>query len=172
MAGIEAMWNAGAVLAVGGVVLEETLLIGGKQVVIKTLSKKEYKKILDQALKEKVNGYKVLTSEGGSSSRLAQYGDEFGKMGTYVENPNIKVDWSQYASHGAERMQQRGMTQEMIENIIENGKVLSQSGGNKFAYITKEGVAVVSKEGKLITGWTNANFDESMIGILSKLYGE
>lgn len=64
------------------------------------------------------------------------------------------------------------MSQEMIENIIENGKVLSQSGGNKFAYITKEGVAVVSKEGKLITGWTNADFDESMISIVSKLLGE
>ena len=31
-----------------------------------------------------------------------------GKMGTYVENPNIKVDWTQCAEHAAERMQQRG----------------------------------------------------------------
>ena len=65
MAGIKAMLDAGAVLDVGGVVLEETLLIGGKQVVIKTLSKKEYQKVLDQALKEK-NGYKVITSESGT----------------------------------------------------------------------------------------------------------
>ena len=70
MAGIEAMWNARAVLAVRGAVLEETLLIGGKQVVTKTLSKKEYQKVLDQALKEKVNGYKIITSESGSKKNI------------------------------------------------------------------------------------------------------
>lgn len=103
---------------------------------------------------------------------MAQYGDDFGKMGTYVENPNIKVDWTQYAEHAAERMQQRGMTQEMVNNIVENGKVLSQNNGNKFAYITQEGVAIVSKEGKLITAWSSAEFDSSMLEIISKLFGE
>ena len=109
--------------------------------------------------------------EGGTSS-LAKYGDDFGKMGTYVENPNIKVDWTQYAEHAAERMQQRGMTQELVENIVENGKVLSQNNGSKYAYITQEGVAVVSNEGKLITAWTSADFDDNMKEIVKKLFGE
>ena len=109
--------------------------------------------------------------ESGTST-LAQYGDDFGKMGTYVENPNIKVDWTQYAEHAAERMQQREMTQEIVNNIVENGKVLSQNNGNKFAYITQEGVAIVSKEGKLITAWSSADFDSSMLEIISKLFGE
>ena len=109
----------------------------------------------------------------GGTSTLAQYGDDFGKIGTYIENPNIKVDWTQYAEHAAERMQQRGMTQEMVNNIVENGKVLSQNNGNKFAYyITQEGVAIVSKEGKLIIAWSSADFDSSMLEIISKLFGE
>lgn len=108
----------------------------------------------------------------GSTSTLAQYGNDFGKMGTYVENPNIKVDWTQYAEHAAERMQQRGMTQEMVNYIVENGKVLSQNNGNKFAYITQEGVLIISKEGKLITAWSNADFDSSMLEIINKLFGE
>lgn len=114
----------------------------------------------------------VKTVKKGGTSTLAQYGDDFGKMGTYVENPNIKVDWTQYAEHAAERMQQRGMTQEMVNNIVENGKVLSQNNGNKFAYITQEGVAIVSKEGKLITAWSSTDFDSSMSEIISKLFGE
>ena len=93
-------------------------------------------------------------------------------MGTYVENPNIKVDWTQYAEHAADRMQQRGMTQELVENIVENGKVLSQNNGSKYAYITQEGVAVVSNEGKLITAWTSADFDDNMKEIVKKLFGE
>lgn len=111
-------------------------------------------------------------NDASGTSTLAQYGDDFGKMGTYVENPNIKVDWTQYAEHAAERMQQRGMTQEIVNNIVENGKVLSQNNGNKFAYITQEGVAIVSKEGKLITAWSSADFDSSMLEIISKLFGE
>ena len=110
-------------------------------------------------------------SKGGTSI-LAQYGDDFGKMVTYVANPNIKVDWTQYAEHAAERMQQRGMTQEMVNNIVKNGKVLSQNNGNKFAYITQEGVAIVSKEGKLITAWSSEDFDSSMLEIISKLFGK
>ena len=123
-------------------------------------------------------GRVVQRFKGGSNtikwgtSTLAKYGDDFGKMGTYIENPNIKVDWTQYAEHAAERMQQRGMTQEMINNIVENGKVLSQNNGNKFAYITQEGVAIVSKEGKLITAWSSTDFDSSMLEVISKLFGE
>ena len=69
-------------------------------------------------------------------------------------------------------MQQRGMTRELIDHIVENGKVLSQNGGNKYVYVTQEGVAVVSKEGKLITGWTSSDYDEAMIEIVNKLFGE
>lgn len=47
-------------------------------------------------------------------------------MGTYVENPNIKVNWTQYAEHAAERMQQRGMTQELVNNIVENGEIVER----------------------------------------------
>ena len=102
---------------------------------------------VDEAVEAVGKGSKKTVCKSGTST-LAQYGDDFGKVGTYVENPNIKVDWTQYAEHAAERMQQRGMTQEIVNNIVENGKVLLQNNGNKFAYITQEGVAIVSKEGK------------------------
>lgn len=68
-------------------------------------------------------------------------------------------------------MQQRGMTQDKINNIVENGKVLSQDNGNKFAYITKKGVVIVSKDGKLITTWSSADFDGNMLEIIKILFG-
>ena len=40
----------------------------------------------------------------------------------------------------------------MVNNIVENDKVLSQNNGNKFAYITREG--------KLITAWSRGKRDE------------
>lgn len=50
--------------------------------------------------------------------------------------------------------------------------MLSQNNGNKFAYITQEGVAIVSKEGKLITAWSNADFESSMLEIVRRLFGK
>ena len=55
---------------------------------------------------------------------------------------------------------------------MNNGKVLSQNGGNKFAYITQDGVAIVSKDRKLITARGKSNFDENMLDVISKLFGE
>ena len=69
-------------------------------------------------------------------------------------------------------MNQRGITSAMIEDFVNKGKVLSQDNGNRFAYITKDGVAVVSKDGKLITAWTSANFDSNMSKIVKSLFGE
>lgn len=103
---------------------------------------------------------------------IAQYGDDFGKMGVYTKNPGVKVDWSQYAEHGFEKMTERGLTKNMIESIVQDGKVITQNGGSKFAYITQEGVAVVSKEGKLITAWGKNNFDTNMSEIVTKLFGK
>ena len=50
--------------------------------------------------------------------------------------------------------------------------MLSQNNGNKFAYITQEGGAIVSKEGKLITAWSNADFESSMLEIVRRLFGK
>lgn len=93
-------------------------------------------------------------------------------MGKYVENPNLKVDWDAFAEHGWQRMEKRGVTQDMVESWVQNGKTLSQNGGDKFAFVTQEGVAVVSKEGKLITTWGADNFDDAMKLIVEQLHGK
>lgn len=103
---------------------------------------------------------------------IAQYGDNLGKMGTYVESPNIKVDWSQYAEHGTTQMINRGITKEMVDYYVANGKALMQTNGAKYAFVTQEGVAVVTKEGKLVTTWSSKDFDEAMLWIIKKLFGE
>lgn len=112
--------------------------------------------------------------DGNDDSSLApaQYGDDFGKMGTYVKKPDIKIDWTQITQHAIERLQQRGITQEMVNNFVENGKALSQDNGSRFAFVTKEGVAIVSEAGKLITAWSSEDFDDNMWEIIKKLFGE
>ncbi|WP_368265213.1 hypothetical protein [Enterococcus innesii] len=42
--------------------------------------------------------------EKASGAEIVKYGEDFGKMGIYVEHPNIKVDWSKHSIHGLERL--------------------------------------------------------------------
>ena len=57
-----------------------------------------------------------------------------------------------------ERMQQRGVSRKDVEYFIKNGKVLKQAG-EKYAYITEKGMAVLSEKGILITTYSSAYYD-------------
>ena len=115
-------------------------------------------------------GGKPSPGNSDSTGGTAKLGDSMGMMGEYVDNPGIKVDWSQYAEHGFERLTQRGMSKELVNSIVENGKALSQNNGTKFAFVTKRGVVVVSKNGKLITAWPSSYFNDAMIEIIESLF--
>ncbi|MFZ5596788.1 MAG: RHS repeat domain-containing protein [Bacillota bacterium] len=110
----------------------------------------------------------AVTKGAGNAARI---GENFGKLGTLVENPGIKVNWNTFAEHGFERMAQRGVTTDMVETWVANGKALSQ-GGNKFLFVSKEGAAVVTKDGKLVTTYSANDFDANMVNFVKKLYGD
>ncbi|EHT4840105.1 LXG domain-containing protein [Listeria monocytogenes] len=101
-----------------------------------------------------------------------EVGTDFGKIGKLVNHPNIKINWSEYAEHGMSRLKQRGLSKSQVDDFVEHGKVLSQNEGEKFAFITEDSVAIVSKDGKLVTAWGKKDFDEGMKKIIEKLYGK
>lgn len=101
-----------------------------------------------------------------------EVGTDFGKIGKLVNHPNIKINWSEHSEHGMSRLKQRGLSKSQVDDFVERGKALSQNGGEKFAFITENGVAIVSKDGKLVTAWGKKEFDEGMEKIIEKLYGK
>ncbi|HAK1387797.1 TPA: hypothetical protein H1101_000507, partial [Listeria monocytogenes] len=98
-----------------------------------------------------------------------EVGTDFGKIGKLVNHPNIKINWSEHSEHGMSRLKQRGLSKSQVDDFVERGKALSQNGGEKFAFITENGVAIVSKDGKLVTAWGKKDFDEGMEKIIEKL---
>ncbi|EGT2112702.1 hypothetical protein I2K96_000875 [Listeria monocytogenes] len=101
-----------------------------------------------------------------------EVGTDFGKIGKLVNHPNIKINWSEHSEHGMSRLKQRGLSKSQVDDFVGRGKALSQNGGEKFAFITENGVAIVSKDGKLVTAWGKKDFDEGMEKIIEKLYGK
>ncbi len=116
-----------------------------------------------------VTGWTVGSISGASAAPKPKFGDTFGKYGTYVKNPKIKVDWSRTTMHGAQRMTERNMTRQLVEKVVSSGKVFSQAEGSKFLFLSKEGAVVLSKSGELITTYSSANFTEDIIALLKLL---
>ena len=106
-----------------------------------------------------------------ASSAGVPLGTEFGKLGTLVQNPNITVNWSITTTHGMQRMAERGVTQSMVEQWVQTGKVLGQAG-DKFLYITQQGAAVVNRAGQVITAYSSELFDSNMLDVVRHLFGE
>ena len=99
----------------------------------------------------------------------AVIGTNFGKLGTLISNPGISINWASTTMHAANKMAERGVTRQMVESWVANGKVLQQSA-DKFVYICQEGVAVITSAGKLITAYGANYFDGAMMKIIDKLF--
>ncbi len=114
-------------------------------------------------------GFAIGGAIGASAYSLA-LGTNFGKMGTVVEHPGIKVNWSKSMIHGPERMFQRGVTKRVVNSTVRRGIALSQAGG-KFAFVTQKAVVVVSSSGVLITTYGKVFYDAGMLEIIKVLFG-
>ncbi|PWI57791.1 hypothetical protein BM613_07320 [Sulfoacidibacillus thermotolerans] len=88
-----------------------------------------------------------------------------------VKNPGVKVDWSNVSDHGMQRLEQRGVSEAEVNSWVKNGKALEQNGGSKWLYVTKQGAAVVAKDGTLVTVIPAANYDANMWSTVTRLFG-
>ena len=118
---------------------------------------------------EKLPEAKLVNSEKILKCQI-KYGESVGRMGKYTPNPGINVSWEHYSEHGLERLRQRGMTKETVESIIKNGKTLEQIADKKYAFVSPEGVVILTSEGKLITAWPEELFDDAMNEIIKILF--
>ncbi len=108
----------------------------------------------------------------GGSGGTAKIGESFGKSGTLVKNPGIKIDWSKVTDHGLKRMDERGVTKKNVASWVKNGKALEQAGGNKHLFFTKEGAVVVAKDGTLVTAIPVSKYDNAYKELSLKLFGD
>ena len=112
----------------------------------------------------------VIGGVVGASAYSSALGTNFGKMGTVVKHPGIKVNWSQSMIHGPEQMIKRGVTKRVVNSTVRKGIALSQAGG-KFAFVTQKAVAVVSSSGVLITTYGKNFYDAGILEIIKVLFG-
>ena len=107
-----------------------------------------------------------LTSEGAGTV-ASNLGKSYGKFGTVVENPGVKI--TGFSGHAVNQAITREVTTNVIQNTVKNPvAVLSQRGGNSFAYVSNEAVVVVKNTGEIITSYGKSNFDATVQQVLKE----
>jgi hypothetical protein len=90
-------------------------------------------------------------------------GQNFGKLGTIVEKPAIKIE--NVNKHYVNQKITRDVSSNVVKNTIDNPKVVLEQA-NGYLYLTDTTAVVISKAGKLITTYGKNNFDDSIINVL------
>ncbi|MBA3948198.1 MAG: RHS repeat-associated core domain-containing protein, partial [Herpetosiphonaceae bacterium] len=113
-------------------------------------------------------GLAWLAEQLGEEVSSVPIGTDFGKLGTLVEDPGITRTFIN--SYAAGRLAQRGITVEDLDAWANlPTKVLSQSGGQKFLYITAQGAWVLDTAGRLVTAYSRADFDSNVLNVAKAL---
>ncbi|ANE46719.1 hypothetical protein SY83_11045 [Paenibacillus swuensis] len=68
-------------------------------------------------------------------------------------------------------MNERGVTKEMVESRVKNGKALSQNNGSKHLFFTDEGAAVIANDGTLVTVIPKSKYDDAYKALSESLFG-
>lgn len=97
---------------------------------------------------------------------------DLGKFGNVVDVDDLDVDWELSSIHAFEKMESRNIGKTLVEDIIKNGKSVEQIPNEKYAYVSPKGVVILRKDGKLITTWSEKDFDDNMKNIVKKLFGD
>ncbi|MFS0724193.1 polymorphic toxin-type HINT domain-containing protein [Paenibacillus sp. 1P07SE] len=141
----------------------------GKELAIEKIEvKKEHTTVYNFMVKD-FHTY-FVSNLGIWTHNACSIGTDFGKQGILANNPGIKVNWGNKTKHGFDRMLERGVTTDMVNDWVRTGKALSQDGGKKFLFVTKDGAAVVAKDGTLVTVMHKHDFDEKMQSLVNTLY--
>jgi RHS repeat-associated protein len=113
-----------------------------------------------------VVGVEAITARGAA----ALVGRSFGRLGTIVQNPGIVIrgfDGSKVAGHAINQIINRGVTPELIRATVANPIVVLQQGGNRFLYLTEQAAVVITREGQVVTAWTQREFLPGVLEVLS-----
>ncbi len=94
-------------------------------------------------------------------------GTKVGRLGKLIKNtkPQIKG----LTKHGLKRIQERGISKKLAQEIVKKGYAVAQNNG-KVLYFTKKGVVVLNKAGEIVTAYSAKYFDTAMQGIIKLFF--
>jgi hypothetical protein len=110
----------------------------------------------------------ILGKSSNKVTNTLKVGDKVGNFGVLVGKPNLQ--WLSSRTHALNRMKEQGLTDLQVKSWIQNGKVIQQDA-NTYMYVTKEGVAILNKDGVLQTVYSQDKFQDPIKQAITQLFG-
>lgn len=107
-------------------------------------------------------GKKMLAKAAVESGM--RVGQNFGKLGTIVENPGIGL--TSFSKHGLNQAITRGVNPSTISNTVKNPVVVLQQSRGNFLFLTREAVVVMNNAGRIVSTYPASMFDNSILNVL------
>ena len=96
-------------------------------------------------------------------------GQDFGKLGIGIEKPDERIIGE--TIHGDWRENTRGVSKSDMEETVGDPLLVLQQATGRHLYLSEKAVVVLSKEGRVITTYSSAYFDERIRQILDYIHG-
>lgn len=103
----------------------------------------------------------IATEEEAESEILGQ---NFGKLGTAVENPDLEITW--FTEHGLDQTITRGVSPQNLLETVNNPNVVLQQSGGQYLYLSNDAGVVLNPAGRVITTYPSSMFDSGVTNIL------
>jgi hypothetical protein len=94
-------------------------------------------------------------------------GQDFGKLGVGVENPKLNV--GEFSEHATERVKEYGASLTDIEDTVANPLMVLRQSDGRFFYLSEKAVVLLDQSGRVITIYTEPQFDSKIRGILESI---
>jgi RHS repeat-associated protein len=102
---------------------------------------------------------------GGIKKIPSLIGQSFGKLGTVVSNPGLKI--TSFSGHALDQAITRQVAAPALLNTVRNpAVVLSQANGGRFLFLSNNAAVVVDKAGRVVTTYGANMFKSDVIDIL------
>ncbi len=108
------------------------------------------------------------TAAGGAplvlESECAGIGANFGRLGTVIENPGATI--TSFSQHAEDMALERGMTIDLMNSVVRSPQVVLQQINGTFLYLSGQGAVVLNQAGRVVTTYSPAWFDASVLAVL------
>ena len=94
----------------------------------------------------------------------AQVGNSFGKLGTVVDNPGVKI--TSISKHALNQSITRGVNSSTMLNTVKNPTVVLQQSSGNYLFLTRDAVVVTTPAGRVVTTYPSSMFDSGIWNIL------
>jgi hypothetical protein len=95
-------------------------------------------------------------------------GQDFGKYGIGVENPDLTIQYS--TRHALEREDREPLSREEIHDVVTNPLLVTRQSNSRFYFLNDSGAVVVDDGGRVVTNYRSSDFRQGVLDMLARIH--